>query len=147
MKNNLHSGWHLIVDAFVADPGRISCPDSIRNFMTDLVGLLKMEILDGPRITEVPLDTNQLATESDDGGITGYCLITTSHIAIHTWPLRNRFCLDVFSCKEFSGEEAESYLREFFGVTQAEVTWLARSWPRQRKSTRRVRTPLAALPR
>src|SRR4030043_566320 len=33
-------------------------------------------------------------------GITGYALLSTSHIAIHTWPEFNYASIDVFACDE-----------------------------------------------
>lgn len=35
----------------------------------------------------------------DDGGITGYLLLSESHVSIHTWPERNNYLtLDIFVC-------------------------------------------------
>jgi len=44
---------------------------------------------------------NRTAFE-DEGGISVLALISTSHIALHGWPNRRRFMLDVVSCKPFS---------------------------------------------
>lgn len=129
MRNPVASGWHLIIDAIVSDSARISRVESLREFLLELVDYLGMDLLDGPRMTEVDLDPKLLESDSDEGGITGYCLITTSHLSIHTWPLRRRFCMDVFSCKPFDGEGAAALIRERLGVEADEVTWMERRWP------------------
>lgn len=37
----------------------------------------------------------------EDWGVSGIVLIAESHIAIHTFPEKGFFSLDIFSCKEF----------------------------------------------
>ena len=123
------SGWHLMVDALVGDPELIESADIIRDTLLRLVRLLDMRILDGPRITAVDLDSTLMESDSDEGGITGYCLITTSHISIHTWPLRQRLCLDIFSCKKFDKDAALAEIRGSLGVRDDSVTWTERCWP------------------
>ena len=121
------AGWHLIYDAIVRDPGWIGDIERIRSFLLGLVPRLDMELLEGPRITEVSLDPSQLTSEQDDGGITGYALITTSHLSIHTWPLRNRFSLDVFSCRPFDAQIVLDFVQyaddpsEAYGLGQLTV--------------------------
>jgi S-adenosylmethionine/arginine decarboxylase-like enzyme len=129
MDKTTYAGWHLMFDAVVRDPGWIRDVDRIRSFLLELIPRLDMELLDGPRITEVELDPSQMAGDLDDGGITGYALITTSHLSIHTWPLRNRFCLDVFSCRRFDPQVVVDFAREHFGVVDANSHWVERLWP------------------
>jgi S-adenosylmethionine decarboxylase proenzyme len=46
-------------------------------------------------------------------GITGYALLSTSHIAIHTWPEYGYASIDVFACdKKEKVEAAARVLRE-----------------------------------
>ncbi|MHC4936302.1 MAG: S-adenosylmethionine decarboxylase family protein [Planctomycetota bacterium] len=138
MDKTTTSGWHLMLDAIVREPGWISSPEKIREFLLGLIPRLGMELLDGPRITEVDLDPSMIESDLDEGGVTGYCLITTSHISIHTWPLRERFCLDVFSCRSFDPQIVLDYVREEFGVVSESHHWVERRWPDAPE-----RTPLA----
>lgn len=126
-----NAGWHLILDAIVRDPGWVGDIDRIRSFLVDLIPRLGMELLDGPRITEVELDHQRTAGDHDEGGITGYCLITTSHLSIHTWPLRRRFSLDVYSCRRFDPEIVLELARERFGIATESVHWVEREWPEE----------------
>lgn len=129
MKKSRFSGWHLMVDALVADGAVLRDTGALREFFLGLVSFLDMKLLDGPNFTDVELDPSRLESESDEGGVTGYCLITTSHISIHTWPLRSRFCLDIFSCKQFDPDLVVSEIRRALGVSDVSVTWIERRWP------------------
>lgn len=129
MEKNVFSGWHLMLDAIVRDPGWIGDIDRIRSYFLDVIPRLGMELLDGPRITEVPLDLARVDIDEDDGGITGTCLITTSHLSIHTWPLRRRFSLDVFSCRPFDPQIVIDAAEEHFGVATFTSHWVERRWP------------------
>lgn len=125
------AGWHLKLQAIVAEEhaallGDVSFLDSM---FRDLIDLLHMEILVEPTFREVPLDPHKLSTDSDDGGVTGTVVITTSHGAIHTWPLRHRFALDVFSCKEFDPDKALAFLCDRMRVVAARHQFDERLWP------------------
>ncbi len=129
MKNPIYSGWHLTIDAFVRNPNLLADAEHLKSMMRELVDVLKMEILVEPNVVEVALNETNLKNDSDDGGITGFCVITTSHISIHTWPLRKRFSMDVFSCKSFDCEEAMAFIREKLDIEQESIIWLERTWP------------------
>lgn len=46
----------------------------------------------------------------DDWGISGIVLIAESHIAIHTFPEKGFFTLDIFSCKDFDIRDAVNFV-------------------------------------
>jgi len=125
------AGWHLFVDAEVIHDNLELLNDCnhINQFFIDLVDLLDMEILDGPRITQVPYVEKNLENDHDDGGVSGVCLITTSHLSIHTWPLRRKFSLDAYSCKEFDCQKTLDFIKDRFGVDKISYQWHTRSWP------------------
>jgi S-adenosylmethionine decarboxylase len=93
-------GTHLIVDAYVQDAATLGEENMLLLF-DELVEALDMTYLQRPQCVEVPLDEAKLSSGEDEGGCSYYCLITTSHIAAHTWELRKAVMLDVFSCKPF----------------------------------------------
>lgn len=125
------AGWHLFIDATVSNDCSelLNDCDHINDFFIDLVKILNMEILDGPRLTQVPYAEENLYNDHDDGGVSGVCLITTSHLSIHTWPLRNKFSLDAYSCKEFDCEKALDFIKDRFGVEKLSHQWHTRFWP------------------
>jgi len=101
----------------------------IGTVLLDLVKILKMEVLVKPNLIEVATDPTKVETDDDDGGVTGTCIITTSHLSIHTWPLRLRFSFDIFSCRQFDEDAAAMLLRERFAVTKASTHSIKRNWP------------------
>jgi S-adenosylmethionine decarboxylase len=107
------AGTHLIIDGYVRDASVFEAT-RLESMFRRLVSALDMQILSGPTFVEVPLDESKLGggTFQDEGGITGSCIISTSHIAIHCWPLRHFFSMDVFSCKDFNTTRALSIIHE-----------------------------------
>lgn len=88
---NVHK--HLLIKADINSP--ITDVDAINQWLRDLVERIDMKILHGP--------ISVYSHKQGNRGITGFCIIETSHIAIHLWDesepgLLN---LDVYSCKEF----------------------------------------------
>lgn len=49
-------------------------------------------------------------------GVTGFVLLTESHISVHTWPEKCYVAVDIFTCgPREHGERAFEILREHFG--------------------------------
>lgn len=98
-----------------------------------LVDALDMQILSGPNFIEVPLDTSKLKSDTfqDDGGITGFMVISTSHVSIHCRPLRNFFSMDVFSCKNFDAPRAIGVIKEHLGLDRVNISNVDRTEPFQ----------------
>jgi S-adenosylmethionine decarboxylase len=114
-------GTHLIIDGLFED-NIIFNANSIVPIFDELVEALNMVYLTKPVISHVDLDTSKIYTEEDEGGISIYAQITTSHIALHVWPLRNVFCMDIFSCKDFDINVAGKLLWERLHI-QKGVVW------------------------
>ena len=94
-----------------ANPSLLGDPMYIKNTMINLINLVGIRLLGSPMVYDVPIEISKLNSEQfeDEGGITtqivGFSTLTTSHCAIHTWPLRNEFHLDLYSCRFFSKQE------------------------------------------
>ncbi len=84
----------------------------IKKFLLDVVKLVDMNILDGPRIKygnpEFP-------------GITGTVIIDFSDIIIHTWPEENTLCFEVFSCKPYSYKKVYDFVKSSFDVKDKDI--------------------------
>ena len=99
-------------------------PSVIEAMLRDLVGVLGMRILGEPHMYEVEVEIAKLGVEpfEDEGGVTGVCVLSTSHCAIHTWPLRPFFVLDVYSCRDFDPGQVQHHLEDRLGAYDVQVT-------------------------
>ncbi len=104
---NIIDGLHLIVDGNVEDPTVFS-EENLGLLFSELVSSLEMKLIHGPIFRAVELDPAKLSGDKfqDEGGISAYAMISTSHISIHCWPLRRTFMADIFSCRIFSHDVA-----------------------------------------
>jgi S-adenosylmethionine/arginine decarboxylase-like enzyme len=125
------SGTHLIIDAYVNDSSKLS-EQNMRDSFDTIVSELGMQYIDplqGALSFSVPLEGSKLNTEDDEGGITVYAPITTSHLSAHAWPLRRAVMLDVFSCKHFDIEVALHCISKLFGFKSYNLHVVERTDP------------------
>src|SRR5438552_201231 len=103
---------------------RLESASTIESMLRDLIGLLGMRILGEPHMYEVETEIAKLGVEpfEDEGGVTGVCVLSTSHCAIHTWPLRPFFVMDVYSCRDFDPASVEGHLKERLGAYDLKIT-------------------------
>lgn len=97
---------HVIIRAKVRQP--IEDVEWANHFLSKLIVAIDMEVLIPPQSVycEIP----------DNEGITGFAVITTSHIAMHIWHKDNLVQLDVYSCKDFEPSVVRDLLDEFMSV-------------------------------
>jgi S-adenosylmethionine/arginine decarboxylase-like enzyme len=105
------------------DPSLLGSTEHVRNFLNCVMEILQMRPLGEPTVHDVELDIKKLNQEifADEGGISiqsigicAYHTLSTSHIALHTWPLRDTMHLDIYSCRDFDKECVEGFIKEFF---------------------------------
>ena len=108
---------------------RLGDASVVKGTLEALVGLLGMRLLDRPHMYEVETEIAKLGVEpfEDEGGVTGICVLSTSHCSIHTWPLRPFFVLDVYSCRDFDPLLVERHLFDALGAYDLQVTDLSES--------------------
>ena len=96
---------HLIIRALVADPPR-DCA-TVDTWLCELVELIGMHLLAGPITAYVDTVGNQ--------GVTGVCIISTSHIAVHVWdePTPAVIQLDVYTCATLDPHAVIDHLQQF----------------------------------
>jgi S-adenosylmethionine/arginine decarboxylase-like enzyme len=50
-------------------------------------------------------------------------LLSESHLALHTWPEKSFFSLDLFFCKELSAEALLKFLTDYFAEFPVLIKW------------------------
>lgn len=116
----------------VGDPARLGDVEFVRKFIVDMVRRVGMEPLSDPVMHDVQLDIKKLGREpfEDEGGATGQIIghvtLSTSHVfmfvALHTWPLRAEFNLDIFSCREFDSAKTEAFIADACRTTKLQTS-------------------------
>src|SRR3989338_5656950 len=76
----------------------------------------------------------------EDWGISGVVLIAESHIALHTFPEKGFFTLDIFSCKDFNVRDAVDIVFEALNPLHFDETVITRGreFPRSIGRTAKV---------
>ena len=121
------SGRHIKVLGR-GNPEMLSSERAVRGFLESVVRRVGMRPL-GEAITyEVEQTIEKMGAEpfEDEGGVTGILVLSTSHCAIHTWPLRMQegremFVLDLYSCRTFETEPVLELLRLCFETSRVKV--------------------------
>ena len=70
----------------------------------------------------------------DEGGISGISVLSTSHVSIHTWPLRSHAVLDVYSCREYDARIVVKLIKQFFQATGIHLHELSFSLQKTKES-------------
>lgn len=93
-------GWHLTLDGYGGEPGRLGDLEVVRAWLDELPDVLRMDKLIEPCLIEVgPRNVK------DPGGITGFVLVAQSHLSVHTFPRRGFLSADVFTCHDRLDDE------------------------------------------
>lgn len=125
---------HLKVLGRRADPQALHDVQGLSQLITDLVQSVGMQILGSPQVHDVALDITKLGKEpfEDEGGVSmqtagfsldsskdqtfiAYGTLSTSHLAIHTWPLRGEYHLDLYSCRQYESRDVLQLLKDRLG--------------------------------
>jgi S-adenosylmethionine decarboxylase len=105
-------------------PALLNDANVVESMLVDLIEVLGMRLLDKAHMYEVETEISKLGKEpfEDEGGVTGVCVLSTSHCSIHTWPLRPFFVMDVYSCRDFDTDNVERFLAKRLGAYDVQVT-------------------------
>lgn len=96
-------GTHCKV-LFKADVELLRSSELMKKFLVLVVKRMDCRVLAGPICVNVEERIREAGDEPwvDEGGISGVLLLSTSHVAMHTWPLREKAVLDAYSCRPYS---------------------------------------------
>lgn len=136
MTTHFH-GRHIKVVLNGADPDKMRDPANVSGCLIRLVDKLGMRLMGEPHVYIVEEEVARLGGElfQDEGGITAVAVLSTSHVSVHCWPLRQLAIADVFSCRDFDIGDATGHFVESFGGTP-HVTDVSHSMPVENKAVR-----------
>ena len=121
-------GTNLLFDGISFDIHKLTDEKIGAKFVSYLADKIKMTRVDEPRIFKFPVVEGE-----EISGYTSIILLAESHISIHTWPEKNLFSIDIFSCSShFDPKKAEQEIIRFFNVKSYNSQVFLRSIPRQK---------------
>ena len=94
-------GPHLLLEAYGSPKEKLSDIGMISDLLDTYPEKLEMTKIMPPYVFKY-----DGGAVKEDWGISGVVLIAESHIALHTFPEKEFFTLDIFSCKEFDVRSA-----------------------------------------
>ncbi len=107
--------YHIVVDGINCEGNVLYREDIIRQLVTEIAGICKMNIVYGPILVQgIP----------QNPGVTCFAIIDYSHISIHTFTQTNEVCVDVFSCKPFEYQEVKLHVQKTFGIKNEDLKFL-----------------------
>jgi spermidine synthase len=123
MQNSKPDGFHYLLEFFGCDVAQI-------NDMSFWQKELKASI-EGSSMESL----HDFFYQFDPEGITGYLLLSSSHISIHTWPENQYLACDVFTCAtEKETEKAVQYLKDHITHERVETKKIQRGFKVTRTS-------------
>ena len=100
------NGEQLVIDLYGCDYDVINSKKQIEKIIHHICKKIKTNIVAEKYHVFEPI------------GITGFVIISTSHIAIHTWPEYNYAAIDIFSCKTGLPSVIADELKKLFGADE-----------------------------
>jgi len=85
---------HMTYDVQVSNPECLVDKRLLTWFMLNMVEAAKMKILAGPYVIEA-------GARNPNPGLTGWTVLSTSHVSVHTFTRQQRVFIDLFSCVEY----------------------------------------------
>lgn len=124
------AGRHLMIDAYVKDATLLRDNYTLERMLKDVARILDMRIISGPHYVSVDEKSVQDPSEFEDiGGLSGFCIISTSHLSFHAWPELGYISLDVYSCKDFDAQKAIDFLNNFLQIARSNISDVVRRKP------------------
>jgi S-adenosylmethionine decarboxylase len=112
----MESGHAWIVDAFACDPERLRSFARLDEVFRAVVADLALH----------PLREAAWHSFPGPGGVTGFLLLTESHLAVHTFPESGFAAFDLYCCRERPEWPWEERLRGLLGARRVRVRRLDR---------------------
>jgi len=110
-------GPHLTLDCYGCKKEKLKDVDFIKSVLEKLPEVLGLHKL-SPAIVNY--------YDKPTPGISGFIIISESHISIHTFVEEQFAAIDVFSCKEFDPEKAVDFLVKAFQPERFEKKFMMR---------------------
>lgn len=110
---------HLLLDGYGGKKDLLGDPDLIHRWLADFPATIGMRILGEPSVVWDHLG---------EAGWSGFAVITTSHLCVHTFPEKCTAWVDVFSCRPFDHAVAIQAIIKLFEFNNISTQLVARAF-------------------
>jgi len=110
-------GKHLMIECYKCDKKKLEDSNTIYKLLDELPKKINMIALTKPYVVSY----NGTPGGWDKGGFSGFVMINTSHISIHTFPAQKFFSADLYSCAEFDEIKAAKLIAKAFNAKETEM--------------------------
>jgi S-adenosylmethionine decarboxylase len=112
----VETGRAWVVDAYGCDPTRLRSTDALAGVFDAVVSALALRPVSRPVWHAFP----------GPGGVTGFLLLSESHLSVHTFPERGFAAFDLYCCRERAPWAWDRELLERLGASEVRVRSIAR---------------------
>ena len=121
---------HVTLDLYGCNPVLLEDEAFLRGILEEYPDRIKMRKVG-------PVELRYIKTSNPlDDGYSGFVIIATSHVSLHAWAPYRMVNIDVFSCEEFSVEDALAFACQRFQTSDVEVHQIRRATRSPRVSAR-----------
>ena len=114
--NEVPSGSAWLVDAYGCDPERLRSTTGLEDLFRGIVADLGL----------YPLGPTRWHAFPAPGGVTGFLLLSESHLSVHTFPERGFAAIDLYCCRPRPVWDFERELAARLGASRVTVRRVAR---------------------
>ena len=106
-----HFGYSMSVDAFGCEPVLLGSVELMAKFVRSLVSGIGMRVFRGHNLR---FSIEKYGDSPDNYGITALCPLWESSITAHCVEAKSELHIDIFSCKHFSEDVVEMFVKDAF---------------------------------
>lgn len=114
-------GKHLLLEVITKDGKDLASVAKMKKFFKEIISRVGFTVVVKPEFYKF-----KPRIKGDLSGVTGMCVVSESHISIHTWPETNYFAFDIFSCSDFDEDLVIEIIGEMFDVDKIHLQIIGR---------------------
>lgn len=114
-------GKHLLLEVITKDGKDLASVAKMKKFFEEIINRVGFTVVVKPDFYKF-----KPRVKGDLSGVTGMCVVSESHISIHTWPETNYFAFDIFSCSDFDEDLVIEIIGEMFDVDKIHLQIIGR---------------------
>jgi len=107
---------HVVAELYGCPVDKLNNLDTVKSILNEAVKTANLKKID-----------ESYHHFSPTSGITGFILLKTSHISVHSWPEYNYAAVDIFTCGDpDQGRKAVEVCKKLFGSEKAKIEEIIR---------------------